>query len=137
MDSLHVFQLFIWKAVFIVRVNQLSEVLDTEVAKRALSILFKQFTYGSSGGNGIYMPMSNHGVHRAVPVEKALENESRKLDWEELSEIVEKNGNGSFCAVKCICRIPWRLAPASPVCTGVCLSVIWQITAFAKASGSN
>lgn len=68
------------------------------------SVLFKQFTYGSSGGNGIYMPMSNHGVHRAEPVEKALENESRKLDWEEISEIVEKNGNGSFCAVKCICR---------------------------------
>lgn len=68
------------------------------------SALFKQFTFETASGNGAYMPMSNHGVHRAVPVEKALENESRKMDWEELTKIVEKNGNGSYAVVKCICR---------------------------------
>lgn len=68
------------------------------------SVLFKQHVYCSAAGNGIYMPMSNHGVHRAVPVMEGLKNETKKMDWEDLVKIVEKNAHGSYAVVKCICR---------------------------------
>ena len=49
------------------------------------------------------MPMSNHGVHRTVPVETAIMNETHRADWEELSTLIEQTG-GPYCVTKCICR---------------------------------
>lgn len=68
------------------------------------ALLFEHETFESFTGNGIYMPMSNHGVHRAVPIETALKSEPHHMDWEELSTLVEKNSDDFYCVGNCICR---------------------------------
>ena len=68
------------------------------------AVLFEHFTHDMFAGNGIFMPMSNHGVHRAVPIESALTNDVKRMDWEELTKLVDKNAHGVYAVSKCICR---------------------------------
>lgn len=68
------------------------------------ALLFEHYTHGSFTGKGIYMPISNHGVHRAVPVESALTNDVKRMEWEELSKLIENNAEDTYAVGKCICR---------------------------------
>lgn len=50
------------------------------------------------------LPMSNNGLHRVMPVQSAIENNTKHLDWEELSTFAEKVSGGSFAVYECPCR---------------------------------
>lgn len=69
------------------------------------ALLFEHETFESFTGKGIYLPITNHGVHRAVPIESAIVNEPKKMEWEELTKLVEKNNPEKiFCVGRCVCR---------------------------------
>ena len=50
------------------------------------------------------LPPANHGVHRPVPVDTALKNESRVESWENLQTLIEESARGSYGICQCICR---------------------------------
>ncbi len=68
-----------------------------------MTVAFTHYTTESSTTNGPYLPMSNHGVHRVVPVEASIENETRRADWEEISTLIENSGD-IYAVSKCVCR---------------------------------
>ncbi len=69
-----------------------------------LAVAFRKFCDNSTETKGALLPMANHGVHRPVPVESALKNESHVEPWERLEELIEKSANGSYAICECICR---------------------------------
>ena len=69
-----------------------------------LAVGFVKQTDVMATGNGILLPMANHGVHRPVPIESALKNESHVESWENLQHLIDNNANGSYAIMECICR---------------------------------
>jgi len=69
-----------------------------------LAVGFNAYTKDSVNRNGWIMPMSNHGVHRVVPVEEAIANVPERKSWEELSKMVEQGGESDFAVMECVCR---------------------------------
>lgn len=68
------------------------------------SVLFQHYTHGTSTGAGTFLPMTNHGVHRTVPIESALENDTKRMGWEQLSTLLEDYGDDDFALAPCMCR---------------------------------
>lgn len=69
------------------------------------AVLFQHFTHESSTGKGFLLPMSNHGVHRPVPVESALKSDVKRMSWEQISTLIENNkGQESYAIAPCMCR---------------------------------
>lgn len=68
------------------------------------ALLFEKHIQELCDTNGPMMPMTNHGVHRAVPIESALTPDVRRMEWEELSKIIERNAEDTYAVVNCICR---------------------------------
>ncbi len=69
-----------------------------------LAVGFVKQTEVMATGNGILLPMANHGVHRPVPIESALKNETHVESWENLRHLIDNNANGSYAIMECICR---------------------------------
>ena len=69
-----------------------------------LAVGFKYHTQQTFTSKGALLPAANHGVHRPVPVESALKNESRVESWENLQTLIDESANGSFAICECICR---------------------------------
>ncbi len=69
-----------------------------------LTVGFMKQTNYMAEGNGTLLPIANHGVHRPVPIESALKNESRVESWENLEHLIDESANGSFAVMDCICR---------------------------------
>ena len=65
---------------------------------------FKVHTTWTAGTNGPLLPAANHGVHRPVPVETALKDETRVESWENLMGLIDESANGSYAICDCICR---------------------------------
>jgi NADPH-dependent glutamate synthase beta subunit-like oxidoreductase/NAD-dependent dihydropyrimidine dehydrogenase PreA subunit len=53
----------------------------------------------------IDLPVSNNGLHRVMPVQEAIQNDTNHLDWEELTVFLDTVANGSFAIYECPCRI--------------------------------
>lgn len=69
------------------------------------SVMFEQYTTETSTGKGPYLPISNHGVHRTVPIETALTSDVKRMEWEELSNLINiSGGENSYAVAECICR---------------------------------
>lgn len=76
---------------------------DTMVTNPELTVGFHHHFYYLA--KDVYaVPFANHGVHRPIPIEKAIENEPKKMSWEELSTLIEESANDSYCICECICR---------------------------------
>lgn len=43
------------------------------------ALLFEHETFESFTGNGKFLPMTNHGVHRTIPIESALEPDVKRM----------------------------------------------------------
>lgn len=69
-----------------------------------LAVGFKYHTTQMCTGKGALLPPANHGVHRPVPVETALKNETRVESWENLQTLIDESANGSYALCECICR---------------------------------
>ncbi len=68
------------------------------------ALLFEHETFESFTGKGKYLPISNHGVHRTVPIESALTPDVKRMSWEELTPLIESNADGFYAVGTCICR---------------------------------
>lgn len=69
-----------------------------------LAVGFLYHTTQMCTGNGPLLPAANHGVHRPVPVESALKNETHVESWENLQKLIDESANGSYAICECICR---------------------------------
>lgn len=69
-----------------------------------LPVGFTLQTTQTATKNGPLLPAANLGVHRPVPIESALKNETRVESWENLEHLIESCANGSYAIVDCICR---------------------------------
>lgn len=69
-----------------------------------LAVGFLYHTTQMCTGNGALLPAANHGVHRPVPVESALKNETHVESWENLQKLIDESANGSYAICECICR---------------------------------
>lgn len=69
-----------------------------------LAVGFLYHTTQMCTGNGALLPAANHGVHRPVPVETALKNETHVESWENLQTLIDESANGSYAVCECICR---------------------------------
>ncbi len=69
-----------------------------------LAVGFKHYATKVMTERGYLLPAANYGVHRPVPVDEALKNESHVESWERLVELVDKSAHGSFAIEPCICR---------------------------------
>ena len=69
-----------------------------------LAVGFLYHTTQMCTGNGALLPAANHGVHRPVPVETALKNETHVESWENLQTLIDESANGSYAICECICR---------------------------------
>lgn len=67
-------------------------------------LLFEHETFESFTGKGKFLPMTNHGVHRTVPVESALTPDVKRMDWEELNKLIANNSDDFYAVGKCVCR---------------------------------
>ncbi len=68
------------------------------------SVLFQHYTHLTSTGNGTFLPMTNHGVHRTAPIESALEQNVKRMGWEQLSTLIEDYSDDDFAISPCMCR---------------------------------
>ena len=68
------------------------------------SLLFEHETFESFTGKGKFLPMSNHGVHRTVPIETAITPDTKRMEWEDLVKLIERNADNFYAVGKCICR---------------------------------
>lgn len=66
-------------------------------------VAFKNYCVDRAVNFGHYFPISNSGVHRVVPVETAIENESRRMGWEEINTLIKDSGD-SYAVIECVCR---------------------------------
>lgn len=69
-----------------------------------LGVGFKYHTTQMCTGNGAFLPPANHGVHRPIPVNTALKNETHVESWENLQTLIDESANGSYAICECICR---------------------------------
>lgn len=69
-----------------------------------LAVGFVYHTTQMCTGNGAFLPVANHGVHRPVPVATALKNETHVESWENLEKLIEESADGSYAICECICR---------------------------------
>ena len=69
-----------------------------------IAVGFVDHTTQMATGSAHLLPPANYGVHRPVPVETALKNETRVEDYEKLEELIEKSAHGSYSVCECICR---------------------------------
>ena len=69
-----------------------------------LAVGFKYHTTQMFTKNGALLPPANHGVHRPIPVDSAVKNESRVESWENLQTLIDESANGSYAICECICR---------------------------------
>ena len=69
-----------------------------------LGVGFKYHTTQMCTGNGAFLPPANHGVHRPIPVDTAVKNETHVESWENLQKLIDESANGSFAICECICR---------------------------------
>lgn len=85
-----------------------------------LAVGFLYHTTQMCTGNGALLPAANHGVHRPVPVETALKNETHVESWENLQTLIDESANGSYAVCECICRKYARNM------TSLATSLIWN-----------
>ena len=69
-----------------------------------LAVGFKYHTTQMFTKNGALLPPANHGVHRPVPIESAVKNETHVESWENLQTLIDESANGSYAICECICR---------------------------------
>lgn len=68
------------------------------------AVAFRNYAVETAAKFAPILPISNCGIHRVVPVEEAIQNETKHASWEELTTLVEKSAGNVFAVTECVCR---------------------------------